>query len=224
MPLRHRCPICGRCPGNAGVLRVFSALTGLAAFPLSPLFGPLVRFLVQARTSGAWSGGGPEKKKDARPTLRFWSAPAVSLSDRLQNPMPRSEPNQTTPGFRCLILEDEMNVAALFAQAVNSGGGHATVAGTIADAGSLVAAQDFDVFVLDHKLPDGKGSDFFAWLREQGVPAPCIMLTGAPEIQLAVELTRNGLFEYLTKPVDLGHLLNCLRRAVAHAGTESNLQ
>src|SRR5215470_10724981 len=110
-------------------------------------------------------------------------------------------PNQTTSGYECLILEDDLSVAELFAQAVNNGGdGHATVAGTIAHASSLVAAQDFDVFVLDHKLPDGKGSDFFAWLREQGISTPCLMLTGAPEIQLAVELTRNGLFDYLTKP------------------------
>jgi DNA-binding NtrC family response regulator len=138
--------------------------------------------------------------------------------------MSPSNPGQARPEFRCLILEDDLNVAEVFAQAVNAGGGHATVANTIAQASSLVAGQNFDVFVLDHRLPDGKGSDFFAWVREQGVPSPCIMLTGAPEIQLAVELTRNGLFDYLTKPVDLGHLLSCLHRAVAHGATESNLQ
>ena len=88
-----------------------------------------------------------------------------------------------------------------------------------------MSEKDFDVCVLDHNLPDGKGSAFYLWLREQRVPAPCIMLTGAPEVQLAVELTRNGLFDYLTKPLGLHRMLECLKRAAAHAAaTAPSLQ
>ena len=119
--------------------------------------------------------------------------------------------------LRCLILEDDPMVADLLVQAVKTTSGEATIAPTIAHAKALVAQQDFDVCVLDHALPDGTGGAFFSWLREQGVLAPCLMLTGAPDLQTAIELTRNGLFEYLAKPMALPQLLDCLRRAAAHS-------
>ena len=139
--------------------------------------------------------------------------------------MSHKKTDETPPGFSCLILEDEAGIAEMLAEAVAAAGGLPAIASTIECAKALVARQDFDIFFLDHGLPDGKGGDFFSALRQQGLLAPCIMLTGRPEIQLAVELTRNGLFDYLTKPVELRHLLNCLQRAVAHAAaTQSSLQ
>ena len=131
--------------------------------------------------------------------------------------MPSTKSNETPPGFRCLILEDDLTIAEMLGQVVVSAGGTAATASTIQRAHELVALNAFDVFVLDHVLPDGRGGSFFSSLREQGVLAPCIMLTGVPEIQTAVELTRNGLFDYLTKPLGLSQLHDCLRRAVAHA-------
>jgi DNA-binding NtrC family response regulator len=134
--------------------------------------------------------------------------------------MSTQDPSNTSFRFRrlrCLILEDDENVAELLVQAVKTTSGEATVAPTIAHAKALVAQQDFDVAVLDHGLPDGNGGAFFSWLREQGVLAPCLMLTGSPDLQTAIELTRHGLFEYLAKPLALAQLLGCLQRAAAHS-------
>jgi DNA-binding NtrC family response regulator len=39
------------------------------------------------------------------------------------------------------------------------------------------------------------------------------MLTGVPDLNRAVELTRNGLFDYLTKPFQVEDFLHCLNRA-----------
>ena len=77
------------------------------------------------------------------------------------------------------------------------------------------------MLVLDDCLPDGLGSELHAQLREQGVESPCIMLTGRPKVSTAVTLTRNGLFDYLTKPVDLRCFRESLRRAVMHSAASS---
>ena len=139
--------------------------------------------------------------------------------------MSQEAPSHITPGFRCLILEDDASIAEILAHAVSTAGGEAAIADTIARAKTLAGAQDFDVFLLDHHLPDGKGNAFFAHLRAHGVLAPCIMLTGAPEVQIAVDLTRSGLFDYLTKPVALPRLIECLQRAAGHsAATQGGLQ
>lgn len=118
-------------------------------------------------------------------------------------------------GFKVLILEDDADLAETLVTAIDTVNGEAVVAGTIDRAKSLVAEKEFDLCLLDYCLPDGKGSSFFSYLREQGSTAPCIMLTGQPEIPVAVELTRNGLFDYLTKPFKVQKVLDSVQRAAA---------
>lgn len=142
----------------------------------------------------------------------------MSVADSMTTATQMSPPTPCpTAGFRVLVLEDDPNLADTLAEAITTVNGEAIVAGTIDRAKALVAEKEFDVCLLDYLLPDGKGSEFHSYLREQGAPAPCIMLTGAPEIPVAVELTRNGLFDYLTKPVRVQRLLDCVQRAAAHS-------
>ena len=131
-----------------------------------------------------------------------------------QLPLPKPYP---TAGFSVLILEDDPSLADTLVETINTANGRAVVAGTVDRAKALVAEKEFDVCLLDYLLPDGKGSEFYAHLRERGGAAPCIMLTGAPEIPVAVELTRKGLFDYLTKPVRIQCLLDCVQRAVSYS-------
>ncbi|MCI0535729.1 MAG: sigma-54 dependent transcriptional regulator, partial [Verrucomicrobiales bacterium] len=119
----------------------------------------------------------------------------------------------------CLILEDDPGCAAVVESLVQDEGGAATVSTTVQEAKALLEERDFDLFILDHALPDGTGSSFFFYLQEVGIVATSIMLTGLPDVSTAVRLTRNGLFDYLTKPLEVRKLVDCLRRAIAHFST-----
>jgi two-component system response regulator PilR (NtrC family) len=115
--------------------------------------------------------------------------------------------------FRSLIVEDDPDFAGLVRQVVETAGGQATVAGTIAQATAELARNSVDLVLLDNRLPDGTGYEFHAQLAARAPGTLAIMITGAPELAQAVALTRNGLFEYLTKPVDLDALNRALERA-----------
>ena len=130
---------------------------------------------------------------------------------------------ELSAGFNCLILEDEPPMSEMLGHAVAAAGGEAVVAPNVERARALAAHEDYDVYLLDQRLPDGTGAEFFFTLREMGVSAPCIMLTGQPEIQTAVGLTRYGLFDYLTKPVEMSRLIDSLQRAAAHGAAPSDL-
>ncbi len=120
------------------------------------------------------------------------------------------------PKFNCLILEDDFRIAGVILELVEREGGISVVCQTIAEAERQRKNHEFHVYILDNYLPDGKGQTFFSNLRTQGVYAPCIMLTGVPEIATAVELTRDGLFDYLPKPIAADLLRDCLRRALVN--------
>src|SRR4051812_47598196 len=121
--------------------------------------------------------------------------------------------NKSNGAFSCLIVEDDSGFATMAAQVVRDAGGKPTQAATLASACEAVANQAFDIVLLDNHLPDGKGYDFFAQASRRNPDVPMIMITGVPDLTEAVALTRNGLFEYLTKPLSIEGLTACLGRA-----------
>ncbi len=111
------------------------------------------------------------------------------------------------------MVEDDPAFAALVAQVVREEGGQPTHCKTLVEARAATANRAFDLVLLDNHLPDGKAYDFFDQLSRRNPEAPIIMITGLPDLSEAIALTRNGLFDYLTKPVETDALVACLRRA-----------
>lgn len=120
---------------------------------------------------------------------------------------------QTEQKFSCLIVEDDVAFATMAAQVVRDEGGEPTLCHTLTAAREAAGKTTFDLVLLDNHLPDGKGYDFFDQLTRRNPDAPIVMITGLPDLGEAVALTRNGLFDYLTKPISVDALADCLRRA-----------
>ena len=115
-----------------------------------------------------------------------------------------------------LVLEDDSAAGDLLRQILDHEGFNSVICETIALARQAVAHREFDFYILDSKLPDGSGASFYYYLLERDGVVPAIMLTGLPDLQNAVELTKTGLLNYLAKPFSLGELRACLNQAVAH--------
>lgn len=121
--------------------------------------------------------------------------------------------------FSCLIVDDDSAFATMAAQVVRDEAGLVTQAKNLAEAREITASRGFDLVLLDNHLPDGKGYDFFDHLARRNPEAPIVMITGLPDLGEAVSLTRNGLFDYLTKPISMDALAACLRRAKLRLAT-----
>ena len=150
--------------------------------------------------------------------MRFWWpwGPALERNEgrlKLSKLMPDNPRENPPKRFACLIVEDDAAFATLAESVVRSEGGDPVVCRNLAAAREVSAARHFDLVLLDNHLPDGKGYDFYSHLARRQPDAPIVMITGAPDLGEAINLTRNGLFDYLTKPVELEALTDCLRRA-----------
>jgi DNA-binding NtrC family response regulator len=73
------------------------------------------------------------------------------------------------------------------------------------------------IVLLDHGLPGLSGLQLLQVLRERDADATVLMLTGQPDIPLAVEAMRLGAENFLPKPIDATHLGVALARAYEHA-------
>ncbi len=89
-----------------------------------------------------------------------------------------------------------------------------------AEAIKQIETRTFDLVLTDLKLPDGNGLEIMRRLKQLHPETPVVMITGHATIDNAVEATRMGAYEYLTKPVDL----NRLRIVIANALYLSTLE
>jgi two-component system response regulator AtoC len=131
--------------------------------------------------------------------------------------------------FSCLIVDDDAGYAGMLASLVREAGGEPVHCPTVAEATREIARNAYEVVILDNRLPDGTGFEFYPRVAQRFPSAVVLMITGAPELSQAVELTRNGLFDYLTKPLDADLFLRCLDRVkrrlsiAAPAGTPQEM-
>ncbi len=114
--------------------------------------------------------------------------------------------------FSCLIVDDDAGFATMLAKTVEAEGGQVTHCPDLQSARLATEHRVFDLVLLDNRLPDGTGYEFFLQLNRTCPDSVVVMITGAPELAQAVELTRNGLFDYLTKPLSVADFTACLQR------------
>ena len=72
-------------------------------------------------------------------------------------------------------------------------------------------AGDYDVLVVDRRLPGQDGVTLVKRLREEGVTAPVLLLTALASVGDRVEGLDAGANDYLVKPFDFDELLARLR-------------
>ncbi len=115
---------------------------------------------------------------------------------------------------RILIVDDEESIRATLSTILQREGYEVQVAGSFEEVDRLLPTFSPDVIVLDVLLPGPSGLDILKYLKYQGVDAPVIVITGAPDIQSARESLLRGAFDYIAKPFGLDVFRQAVRRAL----------
>ncbi|EAR51302.1 two-component system, regulatory protein [Oceanicola granulosus HTCC2516] len=108
--------------------------------------------------------------------------------------------------MRILIVEDSEDVAAAITAALGRAGMACDRAAGAREAQDYLAAETYDVVVLDIHLPDGDGRTILSDLRRAGSRTPVLMLTAELEVSSRVNALDAGADDYLVKPFDLREL------------------
>jgi len=111
------------------------------------------------------------------------------------------------------MVDDEQD----FLHAVEPGLARRGFEVTIADTGmgalDILTQQEFDVAVLDVKMPGLDGVDTFREIKRMVPDLPVVLLTGHGNLQQAFETSREGVYEYLTKPCTVERIAQVVREA-----------
>jgi FixJ family two-component response regulator len=80
----------------------------------------------------------------------------------------------------------------------------------------VVRPADADCFVLDYKMPDMNGLDLTSRLRNRGIAAPIILITGYPDENIPARAQAAGIWHVLRKPLLEDSLIAHVRGAISH--------
>src|ERR1700747_622044 len=113
-----------------------------------------------------------------------------------------------------LIVDDEANTLASLSRAFRLAGHEATVCDNPARALEIAKSQKFDLILSNVVMPGKDGLALLEELKQQGVTAPVVMMSGQAHIEMAVRATRLGALDFLEKPLSTEKLLVTLENAI----------
>jgi DNA-binding response OmpR family regulator len=117
---------------------------------------------------------------------------------------------------RVLIIDDHADTADMLKILLGEEDYEVTTTATIQEALSLAATKEFDLYVLDKRLPDGSGVELCTKLNQITPAVPCIFYTGDAYAIHRVEAMAAGADAYVAKP-DVEGLIENINRLLAKA-------
>jgi DNA-binding NtrC family response regulator len=113
-----------------------------------------------------------------------------------------------------LLVDDDANTLASLSRAFRLAGHEATVCDNANRAVELLRTEKFDLIFSDVVMPGKSGLEFLEEIKNAGVKAPVILISGQANIEMAVRATKLGALDFLEKPLSSDKLLLTLENAL----------
>ncbi|MEX0823306.1 MAG: response regulator transcription factor [Balneolaceae bacterium] len=129
-------------------------------------------------------------------------------------------------GMNILVVEDDPTVRTLVKAVLEHRGNKVSVAETAAEGERLATENNFNMIILDLRLPDGNGYDICAAIREKEITTPVLVLSAEHETDVKIKVLNVGADDYLTKPFNSDELMariDAIARRSASKGGEKEL-
>lgn len=116
-------------------------------------------------------------------------------------------------GARILLVDDEVVFTENMSRLLETRGYHVTAVNNGESAIQALEDQDFDVVVLDLKMPGMDGLTTLKEIKKLGLFTETLILTGHGSIDSALEAVKLGAYDYLTKPCEIDDLVEKIEKA-----------
>ncbi len=145
----------------------------------------------------------------------------TSIQDHVLKIIAQSMRQQSSGEGSVLIVEDESVVRESLRDWLKDIY-QVVTAETGEEALDLLEKQDFDVLIVDVRLPGKSGLQVLGEVRETKPYIKCIVITAYPSVELAVEAMKLGAVDYLIKPVAPERLERLMRETLAKGKKVNN--
>ena len=141
---------------------------------------------------------------------------SLPLSNDSEQPMTADAPAETDAleNLRILVVDDSQDTIEMLRRLFEMDGATVRTASSGKEALEILEEDRFDVMLSDISMPGMDGFELLHRLRELpgGADLPVLALTGFGRVEDVERAEAEGFFSHVTKPIDLGKLVETLKR------------
>ena len=117
--------------------------------------------------------------------------------------------------FAILVVDDERTLRFTLKEGLSEEGYRVDTAADGAEALDKLDKDEYQLVLLDQKLPDRNGIDLLREIRAKRPDMQVVIMTAFGKFEQAVEAAKAGCFEYVAKPFELDHMKLIIQNALA---------
>ncbi len=118
---------------------------------------------------------------------------------------------------RILLVEDEPGLREVLTLALEGAGFKCEAVPGLEEGRRSLSEAPFDGVLSDLKLKDGSGIELLAWMKEQGLETPVVIMTAYATTETTVQALNQGAVDFITKPFRHEDLIATLKGLLAAA-------
>lgn len=115
---------------------------------------------------------------------------------------------------RILIIDDERSVRSSLKETLIYENYEVDEAADGVEGWNMIQSADYDLVFCDVKMPKMDGIELLGQVQKHFPELPVLMISGHGSEETALEATRLGAFDFISKPPDLNRLLITVRNAL----------
>jgi DNA-binding NtrC family response regulator len=115
---------------------------------------------------------------------------------------------------KILIIDDEKAIRNTLREILEYEGYQIEEASNGEEGIQKIESEDFDMVLCDVKMPKMDGMAVLSKVKEIDEDLPIVMISGHGNVEMAVEATKKGAYDFIVKPPDLNKLLIIVRNSI----------
>ena len=124
-------------------------------------------------------------------------------------------------GSQVLVVDDDASMQRMLRQRLEREGYAVQTAPDGEEGLDLIRKEVFSLIITDMRMPKLRGDELVRAVAQFNPNIPIIVMTAYAEVDEAVQLMRDGLYHYVTKPFDVEDLVTKVKKALDQEITSS---
>ena len=127
---------------------------------------------------------------------------------------PLDDYGQALSGASVLVVDDEPGMRNFLAKTLGPRVKTVAEAASAREATERLDEAQFDVIVVDNKMPGGSGIDWVTEQRRKGLYAETVLITAYADLETAIAALRAGVSDFVLKPFRANQLIGAVARTL----------
>lgn len=112
-----------------------------------------------------------------------------------------------------MVVDDEEGIRDVLKEFLEKKGYYVETIGDSRQVIDRVKSKQFDIILVDLKMPDISGLDLLKAIRQFDADIAVIIMTGYASLETAIQAIREGAYDYITKPFRLEEIYITIKNA-----------